>query len=133
MQVLDLDTRQISLPDVNENFPRVLTASVDLPDVRLGLDISQDLEWFRGHFPDMPILPGVVQLHWAVIVARAVFEFPDSPLEVKRLKFKNVVIPPQVLELSVSVHVSNEVQFEFYSPDEQYSQGRLVFAASMTC
>ena len=133
MQVLDLDTQPISLPDVNENFPRVLTATVDRPDVCLGLDIPQDLGWFRGHFPDMPILPGVVQLHWAVIVARAVFEFPDSPLEVKRLKFKNVIIPPKVLELSVSVHVSNEVQFEFYSSDEQYSQGRLVFAASTMC
>jgi 3-hydroxymyristoyl/3-hydroxydecanoyl-(acyl carrier protein) dehydratase len=133
MQVLELDTRPISLPDVNENFPRVLTATVDRPNVCFGLDVSQDLSWFRGHFPDMPILPGVVQLHWAVIVARAVFKFPDSPLEVKRLKFKNVVIPPRVLELSVSVHASNEVQFEFYSPDEQYSLGRLVFAASTTC
>jgi 3-hydroxymyristoyl/3-hydroxydecanoyl-(acyl carrier protein) dehydratase len=133
MQVLELDTRPISLPDVNENFPRVLTATVDRPNVCFGLEVSQDLSWFRGHFPDMPILPGVVQLHWAVIVARAVFELPDSPLEVKRLKFKNVVIPPQVLELSVSVHASKEVQFEFYSPDEQYSQGRLVFAASTTC
>jgi len=133
MQVLDLDTRSISLPDANDNFPRVLTAAVDGPKVCFGMDISQDLSWFRGHFPDMPILPGVVQLHWAVIVARAVFEFPDSPLEIKRLKFKNVVIPPRALELSVSRHVSNEVQFGFYGPDEQYSQGRLVFAESTTC
>jgi len=133
MQVLDLDSRSISLPDASENFPRVLTATVDRPNVCFGLDISQDLNWFRGHFPDMPILPGVVQLHWAVIVARAVFKFPDSPLEFKRLKFKNVVIPPQMLELSVSVPAPKEVQFEFYNADKQYSQGRLVFAASTTC
>jgi 3-hydroxymyristoyl/3-hydroxydecanoyl-(acyl carrier protein) dehydratase len=81
----------------------------------------------------MPVLPGVVQLHWAVVVARAVFEFPDSPLEVKRLKFKNVVIPPKELELSVCVHKPNEVQFEFHSSDEKYSLGRLVFASSATC
>jgi len=133
MQVLDLDTRPISLPDANENFPRVLSATVGQPNVCFGLDVSPDMSWFRGHFPDMPILPGVVQLHWAVIVARAVFDFPDSPLEFKRLKFKNVVIPPQVLELSVSVPAPNEVQFEFHSPEVQYSQGRLVFAASATC
>jgi 3-hydroxymyristoyl/3-hydroxydecanoyl-(acyl carrier protein) dehydratase len=81
----------------------------------------------------MPILPGVVQLHWAVIVARAVFDFPDSPLEVKRLKFKNVVIPPKELELSVAVQSPNEVQFNFHRSDEQYSLGRLVFASSTTC
>ena len=133
MQVLDLDSRSISLPDANESFPRVLTATVDQPKVCFGLEISQDLSWFRGHFPDMPILPGVVQLHWAVIVARAVFEFPDLPLEFKRLKFKNVVIPPKVLELSVSAQTPNEVQFDLHSPDEQYSLGRLVFASSTTC
>jgi len=125
MQVLDLDARSISLPDANENFPGF--------KVCFGLGISEDLSWFRGHFPDMPILPGVVQLHWAVVVARAVFEFPDSPLEVKRLKFKNVVIPPMELELSVCVHEPNEVQFEFHSSDEKYSLGRLVFASSATC
>lgn len=133
MQVLDLDARSISLPDASENFPRVLTATLERPNVRFGLDISQDLIWFRGHFPDMPILPGVVQLHWAVIVARAVFKFPDSPLEIKRLKFKNVVIPPRTLELSVCAHTEKEVQFEFYSSDEQYSLGRLIFATSITC
>jgi len=133
MQVLDLDTRSISLPDANDNFPRVLTAAVDGPKVCFGMDISQDLSWFRGHFPDMPILPGVVQLHWAVIVARAVFEFSDSPLEIKRLKFKNVVIPPQELELSVSVHALTEVQFDFHSSDDQFSLGRLVFASGTTC
>ncbi len=133
MQVLDLDARSISLPDANENFPEVLTAAADGFKVCFGLGISEDLSWFRGHFPDMPVLPGVVQLHWAVVVARAVFEFPDSPLEVKRLKFKNVVIPPKELELSVCVHEPNEVQFEFHSSDEKYSLGRLVFASSATC
>ena len=133
MQVLDLDARSIGLPDANENFPRVLTAAADGFTARFCLDISEDLSWFRGHFPDMPVLPGVVQLHWAVTVARAVFGFSDSPLEVKRLKFKNVVIPPKELELSVRVHAPNEVQFEFHSSDEQYSLGRLVFASSATC
>ena len=51
----------------------------------------------------------------------------------QRLKFKNVVIPPTVLELSVSMRASNEVQFEFFSPDKQHSEGRLVFAKSTTC
>jgi 3-hydroxymyristoyl/3-hydroxydecanoyl-(acyl carrier protein) dehydratase len=133
MQDFDLNTRLVSLPDASASFPRVVSVLDESPCFRLRLDISPDLFWFRGHFPDMPVLPGVVQLHWAVIVASAIFEFSDSPLEIKRLKFKNVVVPPQVLELSVSMQASNEVQFEFCSLDVQHSQGRLVFAENAAC
>jgi 3-hydroxymyristoyl/3-hydroxydecanoyl-(acyl carrier protein) dehydratase len=133
MQELDLNARLVSLPGVGDSFPRVLSVLDESPCLRLSLDISPDLSWFRGHFPDMPVLPGVVQLHWAVIVARAVFELSDSPLEIKRLKFKKVVVPPQVIELAVSMQASNEIQFEFCTHDAQYSQGRLVFAESAAC
>jgi 3-hydroxymyristoyl/3-hydroxydecanoyl-(acyl carrier protein) dehydratase len=97
------------------------------------LDVPLDMSWFRGHFPGQPILPGVIQLHWAVIIARALFGFAGSPQEIKRLKFKKVVIPPRVLELSISKPVPDEVQFEFFGPDVQHSQGRLVFADDAAC
>ena len=133
MQEFDLNARMVSLPDADDSFPRVLSVLDESPCFRLGLDIPRDLSWFHGHFPGQPVLPGVVQLHWAVIVARALFEFPGSPQEIKRLKFKKVVIPPQVLELSISMQGSNEVQFEFSGPDVQHSQGRLVFAENAAC
>ncbi|MDH3613130.1 MAG: hypothetical protein OEU90_10975 [Gammaproteobacteria bacterium] len=133
MQELDLDTRLVSLPDADSNFPRVLSATADSGCVRVKLDISPDLTWFRGHFPDQPVLPGVIQLHWAVIVSRAFFEFSGSPRELKRLKFKKIVTPPRVLELSLRWHASNEVQFEFCGPDAQYSLGRLVFPEGASC
>lgn len=133
MQELELDTQLVSLPDADDSFPRVLCVSADSGCLRVKLDITQDLCWFRGHFPGQPVLPGVVQLHWAIIVARAFFGFRGSPSEIKRLKFKKVVTPPEVLELFVSRQVSNEVQFEFCSPDAQNSLGRLVFAESVTC
>jgi len=133
MQEFDLDTRLVSLPDADDSFPRVLSVTADSGCVRVKLDISPDLAWFRGHFPGQPVLPGVVQLHWAVIVARAIFELSGTPREIKRLKFKKVVTPPQVLQLSVSRQASNEVQFEFRAHDAQNSLGRLVFAESATC
>ena len=133
MQEFDLNARLVSLPDADDSFPLVLSLADDPPGILLTLNISQDLSWFRGHFPGQPVLPGVVQLHWAVIVARALFGFPGSPQEIKRLKFKNIVIPPQVLELAISMQASNEVQFEFRSPDVQHSQGRLVFAENTSC
>jgi 3-hydroxymyristoyl/3-hydroxydecanoyl-(acyl carrier protein) dehydratase len=130
MQEFDLDTRLVRLPGSSHSFPRILSVADDPPGIRLCLDIPADLSWFRGHFPNQPVLPGIVQLHWAIIISCALFEFAGPPDQIKRLKFKKVVIPPRVLELLVTRHGQQEVQFEFCSLGEQNSQGKLVFAGS---
>ncbi len=130
MQEFDLGTRLVRLPDPNHSFPRILSVADDPPGIRLCLDIPEDLSWFRGHFPDQPVLPGIIQLHWATIISCALFGFGAPPDQIKRLKFKKVVVPPRVLELVVSRHGQQEVQFEFCSLGEQNSQGKLVFAES---
>jgi 3-hydroxymyristoyl/3-hydroxydecanoyl-(acyl carrier protein) dehydratase len=133
MQVFDLDHRPVRLPDADKSFPRVLSLTGDESQVFVQLDISPDLDWFRGHFPDQPVLPGVVQLHWAVLVAQACYDLTAAPKEIKRLKFKNIVTPPQLLELTVSLQGSDEVQFDFSHSGARFSEGRLIFTASPAC
>ena len=132
MQEFDLDSRLVGLPDADDSFPRVSSLLDDAPNVRLLLEVAPEMFWFEGHFPGRPILPGVIQLHWAVIVTRALFGFSDMPREIKRLKFKKIVMPPQQLELLIGKRGSHEVQFEYCCLGEQNSQGRLVFAESTT-
>ena len=91
--------------------------------------MSTELDWFRCHFPGQPVLPGVVQLHWAVLVATACFDVSGVPTEIKRLKFKKVFTPPQSLELTLQMRGSSETQFRFSHADDQYSEGRLVFVS----
>lgn len=133
MQDFDLDHRLVRLPDAGSDFPRVLSLDGDQSQVRLSLEISTEMNWFRGHFPDQPVLPGVIQLHWAVLVAGSYFDFTTTPKEVKRLKFKKVVTPPAILDLTVALYDDDEVQFRFGDSDEQYSEGRLVFGGDQTC
>ena len=133
MQVFDLEQRPVSLPDADKSFPRVLSLTGDESQVLLQLEISPDLDWFRGHFPDQPVLPGVVQLHWAVLVAQACYNLADTPKEIKRLKFKNIVTPPQTLQLTVSLRGSYEIQFDFSNSGATFSEGRLIFTASPEC
>lgn len=113
----------------NPGFPPIISAHQDETSVRLQLRIDPGLLWFEGHFPDSPVLPGIVQLHWAAAVAAERLGFDGVPAEVKRLKFKKVVIPPDTLELVITKHGETEAQFEFLSDGEQCSLGRLVFAA----
>ncbi len=133
MQIFDLEGRRLTLPEANLSFPQILSLQDDPHGVRLRLEITPELDCFRGHFPDEPVLPGVVQLHWAVLIAQARFDFRGVPAELKRLKFKKIVTPPQELELTVSRRNEREVQFNFDSPDGPNSEGRLVFAETAVC
>ena len=133
MQEFNLDKRLVALPDADHRFPRVLSLLQGEDCIRLRLDVPENLSWFRGHFPDQPVLAGIVQLHWAVLVVQACFGFSGPPTAIKRLKFKQVVTPPEVMELTVSLKSSSESQFRFSVADGENSAGCLVFAESASC
>lgn len=113
--------------ETKNGLPRVLSVLDDVPDRHLLLDISPGLGWFRGHFPGRPVLPGIVQVHWAVLVSAAYFDFHQVPAVINRLKFKNVIVPPSVVELSVARSTKGEISFGYTGAGKQYSEGRLVF------
>jgi len=117
----------------DHNFPRVLSRHDDDTHLRLVLEIAPELGWFRGHFPGNPVLPGIVQVHWAVIVSRILYPVGGGPREIKRLKFKSVVTPPRIIELSLCSPTENEVQFDYSSLGHQHSQGRLIFEERIPC
>lgn len=109
------------------DFPKILSWQHKDPDTHLVLEISPEYRCFTGHFPGNPVLPGIVQVHWAVIASCALFEFENRPCEIKQLKFKNVVIPPRVIDLVLFRSAENEVQFDYSSFHQLHSQGRLIF------
>lgn len=111
-------------------FPAILSQSTDRLRLDFELDIVNELIWFRGHFPGFPVLPGVVQLRWAVEMAQRHFGFTSSPHEVLRLKFKGIIVPPRAVQLTVLKTAPCEASFEYTGQGEIYSQGKLRFADS---
>jgi hypothetical protein len=121
-----------SLPQESGAMPRILSCIENPDGFCLLLDVTPDLSWFRGHFPGQPVLPGIVQLHWATLVASALFGFEDPPQQIKRLKFSKVIVPPRIVELQLALIDPLQVQFNFQGLGQQNSQGRLVFAEPAT-
>ncbi len=72
------------------------------------------------------MLPGLVAQGLPIIVKAR--RFDEAPPDIKRLKFKNVIVPPRTVTLKLRRHGDNEVQFRFSSPDEDNSEGRIAFA-----
>ena len=112
------------------NFPELLCINQSPNHAILTLNIPTDLVYFKGHFTEQPILPGVVQLDWAVEYACTVFALTGVTVaSVKQLKFSQIIVPEQEVRLSL-VHDEDKgtTQFRFESDAGAHSSGILVWA-----
>jgi acyl-coenzyme A synthetase/AMP-(fatty) acid ligase len=89
-----------------------------------------DLFYFDGHFNEAPILPGVVQVDWAIACGRQCFDLPPVFKAIHALKFQRVIEPevPVTLELVHEPHKSS-LTFRMSSRDGQHASGRILFGA----
>lgn len=79
--------------------------------------VTPDLAGFAGHFPDFPILPGVVQVDWAVHFAQEYLQLDEPVVRVERLKFTCPISPNTSLRVSLSYDADkSSVDFRFYRP-----------------
>ncbi|EKC60608.1 beta-hydroxyacyl-(acyl-carrier-protein) dehydratase FabZ, partial [human gut metagenome] len=83
-------------------------------------NVSVNEPYFAGHFPDTPIMPGVLLIESAAQLCSLVFA-PESVeedklyvlLKVKNFKMLRPVIPGDTLIISVNVTMSTKSAFEF--------------------
>ena len=99
--------------------PDVLETAQTDDQVTLKLSIREDLIYFVGHFPGMPILPGVTQLHWATSYASSIFGTPETTSEISQLKFRKPILPGHIVKLELRFDVSGQkVKFRYFSDDD---------------
>ncbi|SDQ77450.1 Acyl-coenzyme A synthetase/AMP-(fatty) acid ligase [Paraburkholderia fungorum] len=92
------------------------------------LRVPPSLVHFAGHFPGLPILPGVVQVDWAVRLA--VDHLPDvrAVASVDRLKFMAPVAPGAVLKLTLAHDAARRrVQFVYRVDGRECASGVIVY------
>jgi len=96
--------------------------------VVLQLHVPPDLLYFDGHFPKAPILPGVVQLDWALAFGRKYFDLPARFRAVQALKFQRVITPGATLTLELENDTQkNALAFRLHSAGGQHASGRILF------
>lgn len=109
-------------------WPQIVAEQQDEDQVTLQLVVSEDLDYFQGHFPQAPILAGVVQLHWAVEYAKSRFDLHSFDVKnTEVLKFQVVIVPGQLLTLTLTKKSANKVLFSYQSNKDQHASGRIVF------
>lgn len=109
-------------------FPEIISESADSDRLELQLRIPPDLLYLQGHFPGEPVLPGVVQVHWAIGLAAERFGLQPRFRAIEGLKFHRVIEPGIRLTLAIEYDAAaGKLRFSYASGDDMYSQGRVLF------
>ena len=110
--------------------PTVLKRRQEQTDtICLDVSLDADCPWLTGHFPGRPVLPGVVQLRWAIACAREAWPDLGEVGELSNIKFQNPVLPPTTLELVLQRNRERgSVSFTWQAPDQRFSKGRVAFS-----
>ena len=108
-------------------WPDVIKKTVNENSVEFTLFVPENLD-YNGHFPDAPILAGVVQLHWAVEYTKQAFNLADyEVVNLEVLKFQVVIVPKQNLVLTLTRKSNDKFLFTYVSERGRHASGRIVF------
>ncbi|MFV0574845.1 MAG: 3-hydroxyacyl-ACP dehydratase [Vibrio sp.] len=66
------------------------------------LEVHQDIEDFKGHFPEFSLLPGVTQVDWAVFYAKQYLNTPSEFKGMEVLKFQQPILKNSQVELQLT-------------------------------
>lgn len=91
--------------------------------------LSENLLYFQGHFPKTPILPGVVQIHWAILWAQRLLDAGEKFSGMSQVKFHRPAKPGD--QLSVSLDWNREkslLSYRYSHVESAVSSGRIWLA-----
>jgi len=110
-------------------FPADRVVSLEATRVLLELTVPDDLLYFDGHFTVAPVLPGVVQVDWAIRYGRRHFALGPVFRAMHALKFQQMIRPGTPVQLEL-VHdaVKDTLQFRYFSGAGPHGSGRVSFA-----
>ncbi len=82
-------------------WPELISTEADQDRVEFQCRIPAGLVYFDGHFEGNPILPGIVQVHWAEHYSREYLDLSGKFQRLEVVKFQQVIFPDSVVSLSL--------------------------------
>jgi len=97
----------------------------------LQLAVPPDLAYFSGHFPQTPVLPGVVQVDWALSLGQQLMALPAKFAGMEVLKFQQLVRPGDEIQLHLRFDPErSKLYFAYRNETATCSSGRILLEAS---
>lgn len=109
----------------NLSYPLIFDKKREGEKFEITLAFLRNSNFFNGHFPDVPVLPGVVQLLFAHYFAEDVFDIKLSQNKIKKIKFTRVIKPDKKLFLKLKNN-EQSVDFTFTDNEKPFSSGTFI-------
>lgn len=108
-------------------IPEVLEQSASDGEWSLQLSVPPDLAYFSGHFPKAPVLPGVVQVEWALNLGRQLLNLDGAFAGMEVLKFQQLVRPGDEIQLHLRFDAERgKLYFAYRNDTATCSSGRIL-------
>jgi hypothetical protein len=126
------DLAQLFSTDELPRLPELVAREQEGDALLLSLFIPANLYYFDGHFPGRPVLPGVVQTHWAVHYGRECWGDLGKFAGLEAVKFQQVVTANQTLLLRLEYQPDKGKLYFTYTSGSitepiAHASGRVVF------
>jgi hypothetical protein len=96
----------------------------------LRFEVDPALRVLEGHFPELPVVPGVAQIDWAIGWACEAFGLARTVQRMEVIKFQALMLPGHAVQLELDYAPGKHVvTFRYARAATPYSSGRLVFLA----
>ncbi|WP_247269325.1 MULTISPECIES: acyl-CoA synthetase family protein [Pseudomonas] len=97
----------------------------------LQLGVPPDLAYFSGHFPKAPVLPGVVQVEWALNLGRHLLNLSGKFAGMEVLKFQQLVRPGDEIQLHLRFDPERgKLYFAYRNDTATCSSGRILLGTA---
>jgi len=109
-------------------FPLIQYCEMQNNQVVLQCKVPASLLYFKGHFPEHPILPGITQLAWVEHFGKLFFNIKQPFLRMEVIKFKKIIRPNSFIQMELNWKTeSGKLYFSLRSSKDLFSSGRMVF------
>jgi 3-hydroxymyristoyl/3-hydroxydecanoyl-(acyl carrier protein) dehydratase len=112
--------------------PEVLAMRQRDAAVELALSLPPGLLYFTGHFPGFAILPGIVQVDWAIRFGRAYLPIGDAVPAEMQIKFRRPIRPAAQLILRLALNDGGgrrQMTFDYESDGVACSSGKFTLCS----
>ena len=106
-------------------LPSITAIEQNNDEVLLKLIMNADLKCFQGHFDDVAVVPGVVQLDWAITFAREYLAMQGDVVDISVLKFQQLLLPEMNVQLKIIKKTAQKFTFNYYLADDKFSSARV--------
>ncbi|GHT92026.1 AMP-binding protein [Betaproteobacteria bacterium] len=127
------DLERLFAPQLPEAVCQMQEESDTECRARLQLYLAPEIIWFEGHFPHLPVLPGVVQVDWAAHFGQLHFGFTAPAGNVTGLKFQQLLRPGDAPCLELRFDKTRQtLEFSYHLKGTPCSKGVLHLRADQS-